>query len=637
MSAPKRPHTQPLHNLPPSKRRGGEPLNETSRRIINLLKSCSQKQQNYIVCIERFLGSLEPRFQRLRPHLQYHTTIEKDRLELQNFIKEQINYYENEIAGQTREETMLKLVVAEQQEQENQLETIQHKIAEYKGSSFQGSKKIVESEPNPYGPYEEELYGALQQIPAITRDDLKMENLPKLRKTDLDDIEWPEMIYNWTPYSIYWNTGFEEADECRKLNEKIQDLEEKLEKARLEYGEVQAIKHSIKLYDEDRNCPIHADHIRNSEDTELTEKLEHLIRKSFEKKAFIEKLKVDKRFLDASREQREDLMKWIQQEMNVESLKCSVCFEALTNGEQSERCPQQFGSCGHTVCATCMAQFKARTSPYHWKCHECRAPSDKVLTNWALMQFIKEIPGQPQREVVNAPQAVPIVPAPWRLERIHDVQAPVAPAPVAPAPVAPAPVAPAPVAPVPVAPAPVAPAPVAPAPVAPVPVAPAPLARRLREWAPMVPNRVQRAQLAPAPLIRHGPHPRAAMAYPPRAWAPMVPNFDWEFHPLPVPWHPMQVPHLYPAPWAPLPAPMAPQLAPNAFGAPQNPQAEHLNRDEEDEPENALRVAPEALLAPAPAPQASPEAHQEPMDDGVRQPDVRLAQIEEDIEYIVLD
>ncbi|EGT42278.1 hypothetical protein CAEBREN_04232 [Caenorhabditis brenneri] len=545
MSAPKRTHTQPLHNLPPSKRQSGEPPNESSRNIINLLKICSQKQQNYITCIERFLDSLEPRFQRLRPHLQYLMTIEMERVAVQSSIKKQIK------------------------------------------------------KPSPYGSYEEELYDALQQIPVSTRDNSIMETLPKLRKTDLEDIEWPEMVHNWTPYSIYWNTAFEEADECRNLNERIQDLDEKLEKARLDYGGIQSRKLSIKLLDENRHCPFHADQFRNFEDTELREKLVSLIRKSFEKKAFIEKL-------------------------------------------------------------------KARTSPYHWKCHECRAPSDKVLTNWALMQLIKEIPGQPQREVVNAPQAVPIVPTPWRLERVVDninrgqadrapvAQAPVAPAPVAQAPVAPAPVAPAPVAPAPVAPAPVvqapvAPAPVAPAPVAPAPGAPAPVVRRLQERAPIVPNRMQRAPLAPAPAIRHvlPPIAQAGMPLPPRAWAPAPAPRAWAppnaWAPVPVLWHPVQVPQMFPAPWAPLPAPMVPQLAPDAFAAPQNPHVGHLDRDEDDELADIVQEAPEAPAAPAPDPEAAPEARQEPMDDEdvgfleIGQPNIRPEQIEEEIEYIVLD
>ncbi|EGT53090.1 hypothetical protein CAEBREN_06004 [Caenorhabditis brenneri] len=495
MSAPKRSQTQSLHNSPLPKRRGGEPLDESSRRIISILKNCSQKQRIYISCIERFLGSLKPRFQRLRPHLQYHM---------------------------------------------------------------------------------KELNDALQRIPANTRDDSEMETLPKLRKTDLDDIEWPEMIHNWTPYSIYWNTGVEEADECLKLNEEIQILEEKLEKARLDYGEVQTRKHNIKLYDE-------------------------------------------------------------------------VIYPMLFQG-----------SCGHTVCATCMAQFKAPQPPYHWKCHECRAPSDKVLTNWALMQLIKEIPGQPLREIVNSPQAVPIVPAPWRLEQRHDAvqppvaaapvaAAPVVPAPVAPAPVAPAPVAPAPVAAAPVAAAPVAPAPVAPAQVAPAPVAPAPVVRRLQQRAPIVPNRMQRAPLAPAPAIRHvlPPIAQAGMPLPPRAWAPAPAPRAWAppnaWAPVPVLWHPVQVPQMFPAPWAPLPAPMVPQLAPDAFAAPQNPHVGHLDRDEDDELADIVQEAPEAPAAPAPDPEAAPEARQEPMDDEdvgfleIGQPNIRPEQIEEEIEYIVLD
>ncbi|EGT38044.1 hypothetical protein CAEBREN_22550 [Caenorhabditis brenneri] len=47
-------------------------------------------------------------------------------------------------------------------------------------------------------------------------------------------------------------------------------------------------------------------------------------------------------------------------------------------------------SCGHTVCATCMMQFKAQEFPFHWACHQCRTLSDRVLTNWSLMQLIRE-------------------------------------------------------------------------------------------------------------------------------------------------------------------------------------------------------------------------------------------------------
>ncbi|CAL2046293.1 unnamed protein product [Caenorhabditis brenneri] len=642
MPAPKRPRANAHRDSPASKRRGSakEVSNDKDNSIIKILKECSQKQQHYIACMERFLLFNKCRFQRLRCHLHHHLVIEMKRARVRNAIEEQIKEYEKELAGQNAKEAMLKLAVKEMSEQEDKLENIVKDIVKHKGHRIQCARKMIRSEPNQYGRYEEELTDALQRVPAINRGDAGMAALPKLREMDLDDIEWPEIIYNWSHYSIYWNSELEEATVCRSLNERIKILNRQLEEEVSDYKEVQTRKYTIKLYDESFNCPIHVDRIRNFERTALTEQLEQLILKIFGKKASIEKLEVEKESLEASRKQREDLLKSIQEEMNTDSLKCSVCFEALTNGEQSLRCPQQFGSCGHTVCATCMTQFKARDSPYHWTCPQCRAPSDKVLTNWALMQLIKEIPGQAQRVMVETPQAVPIVPAEFRLERRRDpepvlqeevilmediddimerrrrrledlnnrrvnrdlevlppprerdqmIDNPVQRNQMAPAP---------------------------PVRHNPLPMAPAlPVRHNPLPMAPAPPVRHNPLPMAPAPPIRHNPPPRAPlpMAPPLRAWAPVaqdlpapapaVPGFLNPPIPIPAdpdlipiflrepfaaPWAPFPplvdpdfdpffVPQPFQAPWAP-PAPVAVgQLAPAPQLAPQNLQAGHIDR-----------------------------------------------------------
>ncbi|CAL2048346.1 unnamed protein product [Caenorhabditis brenneri] len=81
--------------------------------------------------------------------------------------------------------------------------------------------------------------------------------------------------------------------------------------------------------------------------------------------------------------------------MNSISLKCPVCLESLTRGEQSTRCPKLFGSCGHMACAACMEKIKKGAT---YNCPDCRTNSDKTPTNWALMQMIKETPAQAPQE-----------------------------------------------------------------------------------------------------------------------------------------------------------------------------------------------------------------------------------------------
>ncbi|EGT34376.1 hypothetical protein CAEBREN_10035 [Caenorhabditis brenneri] len=527
MPAPKRPRINAYRDSPVSKRRGSakEIPSDKDNSIIKLLKECSQKQQNYIAYMERFLLSNKCRFQRLRRHLHHHLVIEMKRARVQNSIEERIKEYEKELAGQRAKEAMLTLAVKEMSEQEDKLEKIVKDIVKHKGHRLQYARKMIRNELNQYGPYEEELTDALQRVPAIDGDYAKMAALPRLREMDLDDIEWPEMVHNWSHYSIYWNNEFEEAIVCRR-------------------------------------------------------------------------------------------------------------------------------SCGHTVCATCMTQFKARDSPYHWTCPQCRAPSDKVLTNWALMQFIKEIPGQPQRVMVETPQAVPIVPTPFRLERRRDPE--------------------------------------------PVPqdevilmediddmmerrrrnlgdlnnrrvnrdleVLPPP-----RERDQMIDNPVQRNQMAPAPPVRHNPLPMAPappirhnppprallpMAPPLRAWAPVaqdppapapaVPGFLNPPIPIPAdpdlipiflrepfaaPWAPFPplvdpdfdpifVPQPFPAPWAP-PAPVVVgQLGPAPLAAPQNLQVGHIDRMAPewgiDEEEEDLQDARYRGVPPSP----EPERDSDEEDDG---------------------
>ncbi|EGT32011.1 hypothetical protein CAEBREN_23697 [Caenorhabditis brenneri] len=294
MPAQKRPYNQPSPDSPASKRHAAGYSNDD---IIKLLKECSQKQQKYISQMEQFLQSHKCRFQRLRRHLHYHLIIEMKRGSVRNSIEKQIEEYEKELGGLHPKEAMLKLTVKEMSEQEDKLEKIVRDVVKHKGYMLQYAKKMVHSEPNKYGPYKEELTNALQRVPTINRDDAGMTDLPKLTENDLDDVEWPETIYNWSEYSIHWNSEFEEATVCRSLNEKIKILNEQLEEEASDYKEVQTRKYTIELYDVNRNCLIHADRIRNFERTARTEQLERLIHKIFEKKASIERLKAEEKIL----------------------------------------------------------------------------------------------------------------------------------------------------------------------------------------------------------------------------------------------------------------------------------------------------------------------------------------------------
>ncbi|EGT48840.1 hypothetical protein CAEBREN_01181 [Caenorhabditis brenneri] len=344
MPASKRPLADAVQETPASKRGVGatEPPSDDNP-VVRLLRECIQKQRANIACVENNLKMWRHRFIRLQPHMQFQLRIEEERGHVENAIKEQIKHYEKEIADANRKETMLKFIVKEMTEQEDKLEKIAQDIVNYKGYQFPGSKKVFGNEPN-LGSFENELDDALQRIPINSKNDLGMKTLPKLEKSDLDVINWPGIIRDWSNYSICWNKEIEEAAECRELSKMLSEVENEMQQAVAEYNTVQTRKISIQLYDENWN---RSDNIRHIEQTDLS-------------------------------------------------------------------------SCGHTVCATCMPQFKARNSPYQWTCHECRTPSDKVLTNWALMKLIKEIPGQPQRVVVEAPKAIPIAPDGWRLERNPD-------------------------------------------------------------------------------------------------------------------------------------------------------------------------------------------------------------------------
>ena len=68
--------------------------------------------------------------------------IERNKLSIRNSIGAQIREYEKEFPGQSTKETMLKICVKEQQEQEDKLETVSQKIAEYKGNADQGAKTV---------------------------------------------------------------------------------------------------------------------------------------------------------------------------------------------------------------------------------------------------------------------------------------------------------------------------------------------------------------------------------------------------------------------------------------------------------------------------------------------------------------
>ncbi|CAL2052251.1 unnamed protein product [Caenorhabditis brenneri] len=390
--------------------------------IVKLLQECSQKQKSYIVSLGKTLVSWEHRYKRIQLHMEYQLRIGEKGVGVNNSIEQQIEWYEKEIGYQNSKEGMLKIIVEEMAEQENTLEKIVKDVVQYKGYKLQNPKEIGKRKSNLHGSLSKQFTDAFKLVPLTSRDDSEMESLPKLEKEDLSEIEWPEMNLDWTKYSMHWNRNFDEAAECRKLNEQISILEKKLEKAVSDYSFIQTKKCCIESHDKSQNCPIHNNNIRETERMVLSKKLEQLIMKNFVKKASIEYLEAKEKFLEASKQKREDLLKSIQDKINMGSLKCAVCCEALTNGEKSLRCPQQFGSCGHTVCATCMVHLKATVFPYQWTCHECQAPSDKIVTNWALMKLIKEIRGQPQREVVRVHEAVPIVPDGWRLEQRHHVE-----------------------------------------------------------------------------------------------------------------------------------------------------------------------------------------------------------------------
>ncbi|CAL2052114.1 unnamed protein product [Caenorhabditis brenneri] len=68
--------------------------------------------------------------------------IERNKLSIRNSIEAQIREYEKEIPGQSTKEPMLNICVKEQQEQEDKLETVSQKLAEYKGNAVQGAKTV---------------------------------------------------------------------------------------------------------------------------------------------------------------------------------------------------------------------------------------------------------------------------------------------------------------------------------------------------------------------------------------------------------------------------------------------------------------------------------------------------------------
>ncbi|EGT49355.1 hypothetical protein CAEBREN_00417 [Caenorhabditis brenneri] len=317
MPAGKIPHDR--KSSPTSKSHSAKNLDDDSREaifIINLLKKCSEKQKHHIAYMKNFLVSHEPRFQRVKLHLNYQSKVAIERQPVKNAIREQIEKYSKEMAAQNSNEKMLKIFVKEQQKQEDKVQAIHRKVASYKGQTLHDEKKTVEkSEPDLHEPFEKELHDALQQMPVYKRNDEEMAILPTLEKNDLDDIEWPIGMIEWSEYSKYWDRNVEEAAKCRTLNEKIQTLEENVEKASKDFKAAQAQTKNYKLRD-----------------------------------------------LDYSR-----------------------------------RLPLR-SSCGHTVCATCMMQFQDRESPFHWKCHQCRSLSDKVLTNWTVMQLIRESDKEDEQE-----------------------------------------------------------------------------------------------------------------------------------------------------------------------------------------------------------------------------------------------
>ncbi|EGT44634.1 hypothetical protein CAEBREN_16254 [Caenorhabditis brenneri] len=333
MPAPKR----RCFKTPQAPKRGAKESPNENPRTIQLLKECSKKQRDHIACLNKFLISQERRFQRLQLHVKYQLQVDQMRLQVRNFTEQQIKEHEQKISSYNRQKIIGKIAIEEMEKQEETVEKIVEEVVKYKRYRLQEAEETVEIEPTPSASYEQELKDALLNIPATFRDDSEMESVPKLKKNDLEEIEFPELIDDWTQYSMHWDKEIEEAAECRKLNEEIHVLSEKLAEVQAVYEGARARKERIMLYDENRKCPIHDKKIRNFERT-------------------------------------------------------------------------VFSSCGHTVCASCMQQFKDRNSLYQWRCHQCREPSDKVLTNWALMQLIKEVPGQPQREVnLDALREDPIV------------------------------------------------------------------------------------------------------------------------------------------------------------------------------------------------------------------------------------
>ncbi|EGT58618.1 hypothetical protein CAEBREN_11716 [Caenorhabditis brenneri] len=107
----------------------------------------------------------------------------------------------------------------------------------------------VENKPDLYELFEKKLNDALQQATVYKRNDEEMATLPKLAKNDLDNIEWPVGLIEWSCYSKYRNSDVEGAAECRNLNEKIQILVENVEKTLKDSKTAQAQKANYKIRD----------------------------------------------------------------------------------------------------------------------------------------------------------------------------------------------------------------------------------------------------------------------------------------------------------------------------------------------------------------------------------------------------
>ncbi|CAL2048345.1 unnamed protein product [Caenorhabditis brenneri] len=236
-----------------SSKKSSAPESVENRKIKSLLRECSWWQRNFIADTERVLSVWEDRHGRLRPYIDLQLKKNEDRLHVKKLVSEQMKKYKKELSGLKIQNVLASSNVKEMKDQEEKLEMVHKEVSKFKKCSVQDSDDIEIIELRPYEPYKEELEAALQKIPTFASYESEINNLPKLKKGDLDRILWPEKIFDLSPYSIHWETDFEEAAECRLLDEKLKNCEQSEQQALSEYKLVRTRQVMIELTDKHRN------------------------------------------------------------------------------------------------------------------------------------------------------------------------------------------------------------------------------------------------------------------------------------------------------------------------------------------------------------------------------------------------